>query len=86
MLGYRQFGSAARAVSIAGNPAADGALRCLNNDQRPKTAKELEKLAEESKITAETTHDPNRKQALRVLALKYMRLAKFVRSKRRSAD
>jgi hypothetical protein len=55
----------------------------MNNDQPAKTAKKLEKLAEEAKVNAETTHDPNRKRALRIAALKYMRLAKFVRSRRR---
>jgi hypothetical protein len=38
-----------------------------------------EALAEEAKINAETTADPNRRRALRVAALKYRRLADFVR-------
>jgi hypothetical protein len=47
----------------------------------PSKAEELQKLAEEAKINAETTVDPNRRRALRVTALKYRRLADFVRSK-----
>jgi hypothetical protein len=46
-------------------------------------ANELQKLAEEAKINAETTVDPNRRRALRVTALKYRRLANFVRAKDR---
>lgn len=46
-------------------------------------AKVLQKLAEEAKINAETTVDPNRRRALRVTALKYKRLANFVRAKGR---
>jgi len=44
---------------------------------------ELQQLAEEAKINAETTMDPNRRRALRVAALKYRRLADFVRAKSR---
>jgi hypothetical protein len=44
-------------------------------------ANELQKLAEEAKINAETTVDPNRRRALRVTALKYRRLANFVGAK-----
>jgi hypothetical protein len=46
-------------------------------------AKELQKLAEEAKINAETTADPNRRRALRMTALKYKRLANFVDAKSR---
>ena len=36
-------------------------------------------LAEEAKLVAETTQDPNRRRALRLMALKYKRLAEFSR-------
>jgi hypothetical protein len=42
---------------------------------------ELRRLAAEAEIAAETTVDPNRKRALHSLALKYRRLAYFVRKK-----
>lgn len=41
--------------------------------------KNLTKLAEEAKLVAETTQDPNRRRALRLMALKYKRLAAFSR-------
>jgi hypothetical protein len=37
----------------------------------------LTKLAEEAKLIAETTQDPNRRRMLRMMALKYKRLARF---------
>jgi hypothetical protein len=37
----------------------------------------LTKLAEEAKLVAETTQDPNRRRMLRMMALKYKRLARF---------
>jgi hypothetical protein len=40
----------------------------------------LTKLAEEAKLVAETTQDPNRRRMLRIMALKYKRLARFVRA------
>ncbi len=39
----------------------------------------LTKLAEEAKLVAETTQDPNRRRALRLMSLKYKRLAEFSR-------
>ena len=39
----------------------------------------LTKLAEEAKLVAETTQDPNRRRALRLMSLKYKRLADFSR-------
>jgi hypothetical protein len=50
------------------------------SDEEPtgKTAR-LQRLAAEAQIIAETTVDPNRKRALSLLALKYKRLAEFVR-------
>jgi hypothetical protein len=46
-----------------------------------RTAEELRKLAAEAQIVAETTVDPARKRALSIMALKYKRLAEFVRLK-----
>lgn len=40
----------------------------------------LTKLAEEAKLVAETTQDPNRRRMLRIMALKYKRLARFARA------
>ena len=40
----------------------------------------LTKLAEEAKLVAETTQDPNRRRALRLMSIKYKRLAEFARS------
>ncbi len=40
----------------------------------------LTKLAEEAKLIAETTQDPNRRRMLRMMSLKYKRLAKFARA------
>jgi hypothetical protein len=39
----------------------------------------LTKLAEEAKLVAETTQDPNRRRALRLMSIKYKRLADFSR-------
>ena len=87
MLGSANSGALRALLLSLVTTSAEGALRLImNSDPRSKAAKKLEKLAEEANVEAETTHDPNRKQALRVLTLKYMRLAKFVRHKRRSAD
>jgi hypothetical protein len=41
----------------------------------------LTKLAEEAKLVAETTQDPNRRRALRLMSLKYKRLADFARKR-----
>ena len=41
----------------------------------------LQRLAAEAQIVAETTVDPNRKRVLSFIALKYRRLAEFVRLK-----
>ena len=41
---------------------------------------DLNKLAEEAKVVAESTQDPNRRRMLRMMALKYKRLAEFARS------
>ena len=46
----------------------------------------LTKLAEEAKLTVETTQDPNRRRTLRMMALKYRRLAEFARSRPDSND
>jgi hypothetical protein len=40
----------------------------------------LTKLAEEAKLVAETTQDPNRRRMFRMMSLKYKRLAKFSRT------
>jgi hypothetical protein len=40
----------------------------------------LTKLAEEAKLVAETTQDPNRRRMLRMMSLKYKRLAEFART------
>ncbi len=40
----------------------------------------LTKLAEEAKLVAETTQDPNRRRALRLMSLRYKRLAGFARA------
>jgi hypothetical protein len=40
----------------------------------------LTKLAEEAKLVAETTQDHNRRRALRLMSLKYKRLAEFSRN------
>ncbi len=40
----------------------------------------LTKLAEEAKLVAERTQDPNRRRMLRMMSLKYKRLAKFART------
>jgi hypothetical protein len=37
----------------------------------------LTNLAEEAKLVAESTQDPNRRRMLRMMALKYKRLARF---------
>ena len=41
----------------------------------------LTKSAEEAKLVAETTQDPNRRRALRLMALQYKRLADFSRKR-----
>jgi hypothetical protein len=41
---------------------------------------DLQKLAEEVKVVAEVTADPNGKRALRFVALGYARLAEFART------
>ena len=48
--------------------------------------KNLTKLAEEAKLVAETTQDPNRRRMLRMMSLKYKRLAEFARSQPDSDD
>jgi hypothetical protein len=45
-----------------------------------KTTENLTNLAEEAKLTPEATQDPNRRRMLRMMALKYRRLAEFSRS------
>ena len=45
----------------------------------------LTKLAEEAKLVAETTQDHNRRRALRLMSLKYKRLAEFSRNQPDSA-
>ena len=45
-----------------------------------KGPEDLNKLAEEAKLVAETTQDPNQRRMLRVMSLKYKRLADFARS------
>ena len=40
----------------------------------------LTKLAEEAKLVAESTQDPNRRRMLRMMSLKYKRLARFART------
>jgi len=45
-----------------------------------KAPENLTKLAEEAKLVAETTQDPNRRRALRLMSLKYNRLADFARA------
>jgi hypothetical protein len=53
----------------------------MNTDEPTKKIEELRKLAAQAQIVAETTLDPNRKRALNAIALKYKRLAEFVRVK-----
>ena len=43
------------------------------------TPENLTKLAEEAKLVAETTQDPDGRRALRLMSLKYKRLADFAR-------
>jgi len=50
----------------------------VTDEQAEKKTEELRRLAAEAEIVAETTVDPNRKRALRIVALKYKRLAGFV--------
>jgi ribosomal protein S15P/S13E len=45
-----------------------------------KASEKLTKLAEEAKLVAETTQDQHRRRALRLMALKYKRLAEFSRT------
>ena len=40
----------------------------------------LTKLAEEAKLVAESTQYPNRRRMLRMMSLKYKRLARFART------
>ena len=47
---------------------------------QPNAPENLTKLAEEAKLVAETTQDPNRRRMLRIMSLKYKRLAKFART------
>jgi hypothetical protein len=53
--------------------------RSLMTDQA-NAPENLTKLAEEAKLVAETTQDPNRRRMLRMMSLKYKRLAKFARA------
>ena len=46
----------------------------------------LTKLAEEAKLVAETTQDHNRRRALRLMSLKYKRLAEFSRNQPDAGD
>ena len=52
----------------------------MSNDE-PTTEADLQRLAAAAQIVAETTIDLARKRALSVIALKYKRLAEFVRLK-----
>ena len=45
-----------------------------------KNPDKLSKLAAEAKLVAETTQDPNGRRALRLMAIKYKRLAEFSRT------
>jgi hypothetical protein len=58
-----------------------GELRALSEVEPTAKTDTLQRLAAEALIVAETTVDPARKRALRVLALGYARLADFVRAK-----
>ena len=51
----------------------------MNNEEPTVKSDRLQRLAAEAQIIAETTVDPNRKRALSLIALKYKRLAEFVR-------
>jgi hypothetical protein len=53
----------------------------MDDEPTTKRTDELRRLAAEAQIAAETTVDPNRKRALRAVALKYKRLSDFVLSK-----
>jgi hypothetical protein len=53
----------------------------MSTDRAARKADELQKLAAEATIVAETTADPNRRRVLRAVALEYKRLAEFVRSR-----
>ena len=52
----------------------------MSDDQTTKRSDELRRLAAQAESGAEKTLDPNRKRILRALALKYRRLAYFVRN------
>ena len=52
----------------------------MSDDHTTKRSDELRRLAAQAEGGAEKTLDPNRKRALRALALKYRRLAYFVRN------
>ena len=53
----------------------------MSNEEHTIKTDRLQRLAAEAQIIAETTVDPNRKRALSLIALKYKRLAEFVRLK-----
>jgi len=52
----------------------------MSDDPTTKRSDELRRLAAQAEIAVDTTLDPSRKRALRALALKYRRLAYFVRN------
>ena len=52
----------------------------MSDDPTTQRSDELRRLAAQAESGAETTLDPDRKRALRALALKYRRLAYFVRN------
>jgi hypothetical protein len=52
----------------------------MSDDPTTNRSAELRTLAALAESAAEKTSDPNRKRALRALALKYRRLAYFVRN------
>ena len=52
----------------------------MSDDPTTKRSDELRRLAAQAESAVETTFDPHRKRALRALALKYRRLAYFVRN------
>jgi hypothetical protein len=45
-----------------------------------KASKKLDKLAAETKLVAETTPDRNGRRELRLMSIKYRRLAEFART------
>lgn len=52
----------------------------MRNDPTTQRSDDLRRLAAQAESAVDTTLDPNRKRALRALALKYRRLAYFVRN------